>query len=88
MMMVIANNPELFIYRFIYYSFNFNALKYCVRIFNQQKNNRSARLFTLRLFNAVGYPLMINQAARAAHHRRSFSPQLLVQPLLVLTTLP
>jgi len=37
MMMVIANNPELFIYRFIYYSFNFSALKYCVRIFNQQK---------------------------------------------------
>jgi len=28
MMMAIANNPESFIYRFIYYSFNFNALKY------------------------------------------------------------
>ncbi len=43
MMMVIANNPELFIYRFIYYSFNFSALKYCVRIFNQQKKITAAQ---------------------------------------------
>lgn len=54
MMMLIANKPETSIYHFIYYLFNFNALIYFVRILNQQKNNRSARLFTLRLFNAVG----------------------------------
>jgi len=37
MMMLIANKPEEFIYRFIYYLFNFNALKYWMRILHQQK---------------------------------------------------